>query len=92
MLRALQEFPHAHCAKNFFGRRLIAGAAELLGPVNARLQALDQYPQTLARYAEVAIRAAVSAARDRNWASAKSAAFASVAASNSRPCDARCSG
>ena len=40
------------------------GAAELLGPVNARLQALDQYPQTLARYAEVAIRAAVSAAQE----------------------------
>lgn len=40
------------------------GAVELLGPVNASLKALDAYPQTAARYAEVAIRAAVSAAQE----------------------------
>lgn len=40
------------------------GARELLGPVNVHLRALDEYPQTSARYAETAIRAAVSAAQD----------------------------
>ena len=40
------------------------GALELLGPVNLRLQALDKYPNTSARYAEIAIRAAVSAAQE----------------------------
>ena len=40
------------------------GALDLLGPVNLRLQALDKYPNTSARYAEIAIRAAVSAAQE----------------------------
>lgn len=40
------------------------GAVELLGPVNLRLKALDAFPDTSARYAEIAIRAAVSAAQD----------------------------
>jgi len=40
------------------------GALELLGPVNLRLRALDGLPGTPARYAEVAIRAAVSAAQE----------------------------
>jgi hypothetical protein len=40
------------------------GAVELLGPVNLRLRELDQLPTVSARYAEVAIRAAVSAAQD----------------------------
>ena len=40
------------------------GALELLGPVNLRLQALDKFPHTSARYAEIAIRAAVSAAQE----------------------------
>jgi hypothetical protein len=40
------------------------GAVELLGPVNLRLKALDAFPDTAARYAEIAIRAAVSAAQD----------------------------
>jgi hypothetical protein len=40
------------------------GALELLGPVNARLRELDKMPNTSARYAEVAIRAAVSAAQE----------------------------
>jgi hypothetical protein len=40
------------------------GAVELLGPVNARLRELDRMANTSARYAEVAIRAAVSAAQD----------------------------
>jgi hypothetical protein len=40
------------------------GALELLGPVNLRLRALDALPGTAARYAEVAIRAAVSAAQE----------------------------
>lgn len=40
------------------------GALELLGPVNARLKELDALPNTSARYAEVAIRAAVSAAQE----------------------------
>ena len=40
------------------------GAVELLGPVNLRLKALDAVPETPARYAETAIRAAVSAAQD----------------------------
>jgi hypothetical protein len=40
------------------------GALELLGPVNVRLRELDQMPNTSARYAEVAIRAAVSAAQE----------------------------
>ena len=38
------------------------GAVELLGPVNVWLRELDQFPNMSARYAEVAIRAAVSAA------------------------------
>ena len=40
------------------------GAVELLGPVNTRLRELDKMPNTSARYAEVAIRAAVSAAQE----------------------------
>lgn len=40
------------------------GALELLGPVNLRLRALDGLPGAAARYADVAIRAAVSAAQD----------------------------
>lgn len=40
------------------------GALELLGPVNLRLRALDGLPGVAARYAGVAIRAAVSAAQD----------------------------
>lgn len=40
------------------------GALDLLGPVNVRLEALDGLPGRAARYAEVAIRAAVSAAQD----------------------------
>jgi hypothetical protein len=40
------------------------GAVELLGPVNGKLRELDRMANTSARYAEVAIRAAVSAAQD----------------------------
>jgi hypothetical protein len=40
------------------------GALELLGPVNLRLKELDALPNTSARYAEIAIRAAVSAAQE----------------------------
>jgi len=40
------------------------GAVELLGPVNQRLRQLDAIPGLPARYAEVAIRAAVSAAQE----------------------------
>jgi hypothetical protein len=40
------------------------GALEFLGPVNVRLRELDKMPNTSARYAEVAIRAAVSAAQE----------------------------
>ncbi|MGE3491824.1 MAG: hypothetical protein AB7N29_17590 [Vicinamibacterales bacterium] len=40
------------------------GALELLGPVNVRLKELDSLPGQAARYADVAIRAAVSAAQD----------------------------
>jgi len=40
------------------------GALDLLGPVNASLKQLDEMPTTSARYAEVAIRAAVSAAQE----------------------------
>ena len=40
------------------------GALELLGPVNARLRELDRMANRSARYAEAAIRAAVSAAQD----------------------------
>lgn len=40
------------------------GALELLGPVNLRLRALDGLPGMPARYADVAIRAAVSAAQE----------------------------
>ena len=41
------------------------GAIDQLGPVNRRLKELDKIPNNLnARYAEVAIRAAVSAAQD----------------------------
>lgn len=40
------------------------GALELLGPVNAKLRELDRMANASARYAEVAIRAAVSAAQD----------------------------
>ena len=40
------------------------GAIDLLGPVNVRLKELDQMPNIAARYAEIAIRAAVSAAQD----------------------------
>ena len=40
------------------------GAVAFLGPVNLRLKALDAFPETSARYAEIAIRAAVSAAQE----------------------------
>ena len=40
------------------------GAVELLGPVNVKLRELDRMANTSARYAEVAIRAAISAAQD----------------------------
>jgi len=40
------------------------GALELLGPVNLRLRALDGLPGLAARYADTAIRAAVSAAQE----------------------------
>jgi hypothetical protein len=40
------------------------GAVEFLGPVNRQLKALDAFPHTSARYAEIAIRAAVSAAQE----------------------------
>ena len=40
------------------------GALELLAPVNLRLKALDAVPGTAARYADVAIRAAISAAQE----------------------------
>ena len=40
------------------------GAIDQLGPVNARLKELDQMPNITARYAEIAIRAAVSAAQE----------------------------
>ena len=40
------------------------GAIDLLGPVNARLKELDQMSNISARYAEIAIRAAVSAAQE----------------------------
>ena len=40
------------------------GALDLLGPVNARLKELDAMPNMSARYAEIAIRAAVSAAQE----------------------------
>jgi hypothetical protein len=40
------------------------GALELLGPVNERLRELDKMANRSARYAEVAIRAAVSAAQE----------------------------
>ena len=40
------------------------GAVDLLGPVNARLKELDEIPNMSARYAETAIRAAVSAAQE----------------------------
>ena len=40
------------------------GALELLGPVNIKLRELDRMANASARYAEVAIRAAVSAAQD----------------------------
>ena len=46
------------------GRLYCGGAAELLGPVNVRLRELDQLGGTPARYAEAAIRAAVSAAQE----------------------------
>jgi len=40
------------------------GALALLGPVNLRLKTLDGLPGPAARYADVAIRAAVSAAQE----------------------------
>lgn len=40
------------------------GAVDLLGPVNAPLKELDRFPNTSARYAEIAIRAAVAAAQE----------------------------
>ena len=40
------------------------GALDLLGPVNLRLRALDGLPGPAARYADVAIRAAISAAQE----------------------------
>lgn len=40
------------------------GAVDLLGPVNLRLRELDTFQNMSARYAEIAIRAAVSAAQE----------------------------
>ena len=40
------------------------GALDLLGPANLRLRALDGLPGPAARYADVAIRAAISAAQE----------------------------
>ncbi len=40
------------------------GAVDSLGPVNLQLKALDAFPDSSARYAETAIRAAVSAAQE----------------------------
>lgn len=40
------------------------GAVNLLGPVNLRLRELDKYPNMSARYAELAIRAAIAAAQE----------------------------
>jgi tetratricopeptide (TPR) repeat protein len=40
------------------------GAVNLLGPVNLRLRELDKFPNMSARYAEIAIRAAVAAAQE----------------------------
>lgn len=40
------------------------GALDLLGPVNLRLRELDTFTEMSARYAEIAIRAAVSAAQE----------------------------
>jgi tetratricopeptide (TPR) repeat protein len=40
------------------------GAVNLLGPVNLQLRELDKFPNFSARYAETAIRAAVSAAQE----------------------------
>jgi hypothetical protein len=40
------------------------GAIDQLGPVNERLKELDRMPNIAARYAEIAIRAAVSAAQE----------------------------
>lgn len=40
------------------------GPVNLLGPVNVRLRELDNFANTSARYAEIAIRAAVSAAQE----------------------------
>jgi hypothetical protein len=40
------------------------GAVNLLGPVNLRLRELDKFPNMSARYAELAIRAAISAAQE----------------------------
>jgi hypothetical protein len=40
------------------------GAIELLGPINVRLKELDEIPSMAARYAETAVRAAVSAAQE----------------------------
>jgi len=40
------------------------GAVNLLGPVNLRLRELDKFPNMSARYAEIAIRAAISAAQE----------------------------
>lgn len=40
------------------------GAVDLLGPVNVQLKNLDAIPEPSARYAEIAIRAAVSAAQE----------------------------
>lgn len=40
------------------------GAVNLLGPVNLRLRELDKFPNMSARYAEIAIRAAIAAAQE----------------------------
>lgn len=40
------------------------GAVDLLGPVNLRLRELDEFPNMSARFAETAIRAAISAAQE----------------------------
>jgi hypothetical protein len=58
---------HRTAMEGWTAARAIApkgGAVELLGPVNLRLKALDAFPETAARYAEIAIRAAVSAAQE----------------------------
>ena len=56
-LALLRKLPAAVCPS--FLREM-----QRLGPVNVRLKELDQMPNIAARYAEIAIRAAVSAAQE----------------------------